>query len=393
MTILIALILAPLIILTLCFAIELLVGLAPLAANPPSERAAATAVIVVPAHDEVAMIGETVAALKAAANGAARILVVADNCSDNTAAEARRAGAEVIERIDADRRGKGFALDFARQHLASAPPDLVVIVDADCRIDGQSLRRLIAVCAASARPCQAVYLLDPAPRGSPAVQISTFAFYIRNLVRQRALQRLIGQVHLLGTGMALPWRAFDRRGLATADIVEDLRMGIELARAGSAPIFVEDAQVWSAPETAANTLVQRRRWEGGFLAHSLRSGPRMLFERVGRGDVRGLWAALDLMVPPLALLVTLDILALAIGLCLTWLTGAGAWPLMLLGSSLLLAGVSLLAAWACGGSRFVSFGSLARFPLYLIWKLPLYIGLVRRGAPKEWLRTRGGGPG
>jgi len=390
-TILLALILAPLILLTLCFAIELLVGLAPLRQSSLPSSAAASVVIIVPAHDEEEMIAATLAGLKAAAAGAARILVVADNCSDATAAEARRAGVEVIKRSDTERRGKGFALDFARHHLAAAPPDVVVIVDADCRIDGLSLKRLIAACATTARPCQAVYLLDPAPRGSPAVQISTFAFFIRNVVRQRALQRLINCVHLLGTGMALPWRAFDREDLATADIVEDLRMGLDLAKAGSPPLFVEGAEVWSPPETASNTLIQRTRWEGGFLAHALRSGPRMFIQSIRHHDLRGIWAALDVMIPPLALLVMLDVAALVLGGGLIWLSGAAAWPLILLAVALVLAAAALAGAWLGGGSRFVSLGGLARIPFYLIWKVPLYLGLARRGTPKEWLRTRGGG--
>ena len=391
MTLLLALILAPLIVLTLCFTVELIAGIRPLRQSILPSNAAVRALIIVPAHNEQAIIGNTLAALKAAASGVARILVVADNCGDATAADARRAGVAVIERTDAERRGKGFALDFARRHLAAEPPDLVVIVDADCRIDAQSLERLIAACASTNRPCQATYLLDPVPDGSPPVQISTFAFFIRNVIRQRGLQRMIGRVHLLGTGMAFPWSAFDRDGLATDDIVEDLRMGLELADAGRPPLFVESAEVWSAPESAGNTLVQRRRWEGGFLAHALTSGPKMLARSISRADPRGLWAALDVMVPPLALLVMLDIAAVTVGAGLTWLAGVSAVPVMLLAGALVLAGAALAAAWLSGGSRFVSLRGLMSVPLYLVWKLPLYVGLAKRGAPKEWLRTRGGG--
>jgi len=32
-------------------------------------------------------------------------------------------------------------------------------------------------------------------------------------------------------------------------------------------------------------------------------------------------------------------------------------------------------------------GVLVRIPLYVLWKVPLYLGLARRGAPTDWLRT------
>jgi hypothetical protein len=167
-------------------------------------------------------------------------------------------------------------------------------------------------------------------------------------------------------------------------------MGIELAEAGRPPLFVEAAEVWSPPENDSNTLVQRSRWEGGFLAHALNSGPTMLVKSLGRANLREMWAALDMMIPPLALLVMLDVALLIFGTLARMLVGTSAWPVLVLAAALLLAGLALAGAWLRGGSRFVSLRTLARIPLYLIWKLPLYLGLARRGAPKEWLRTRGG---
>src|SRR5262245_53083259 len=68
---------------------------------------------VVPAHDEESGIARTVRNLLAMdwPKDAFRVLVVADNCHDQTAQRARDAGALVIERFDGDRRGKGYALE------------------------------------------------------------------------------------------------------------------------------------------------------------------------------------------------------------------------------------------------------------------------------------------
>ena len=385
-TVLIALVLAPLALLTFCFAVELFVGVRPLRHGAaPGKRA--SAVIVVPAHNEAAILESRLWALVTAASGRARILLVADNCTDSTAEIARRLGVSVVERFDEERRGKGFALDFARQNLQDNPPDVVLIVDADCAMDGESISRLVGRCAATQRPCQGVNLQAPAPTASPAVQLSTFAFYIKNVVRQRALQRIAGRVHLLGTGMALPWAAFAQTNLATDHIVEDLKMGLELADAGHRPLFVEDATVWSNAETETNTLGQRQRWEGGFLQNALGTGPKMLLRSIGRRDARGTWASIDVLIPPFALLLMLDIAALAATAPLAWLAGAKQWPSLALAGTLALAGAGLALAWINGGRRFVSPGGLARAPLYLLWKLPLYLGFARRGAPKSWVRT------
>ena len=387
MTILIALILLPLIILTLCFAVEVLVGIRPLAQDSTPGGQSARTVIVVPAHNEQALLGERLSSLNDAAKGRARVLVIADNCTDSTADIARDVGVEVIERIDPSRRGKGFALDFAKRHLQLDPPDLVLVIDADCVTDSRSLDRLIAACASSGRPCQATNIQIPAQHSSPAVQLSTFAFFIKNVIRQRSLQRLARRVQLLGTGMAFPWAVFAEADLATGNIVEDLKLGQDLAARGYAPLLVEGATVWSNAETERNTLSQRRRWEGGFLQNALRSAPVLFAQSIKTGDAPGVWGAMHLMIPPLALLITLDLPALALG-SLAWLTGyADLWPVLVLGGVLGLAGISLLLAWRAGGSRFVTAASLVKFPLYLAWKLPMYFRFAAQGAPKEWIRT------
>ena len=387
MTILLVLILAPLIVLTLCFAVELCVGLRPLRQASPAPTVQGRAVIIVPAHDEEAVIGATIERLKAAAEGVARILVVADNCADSTARIARHLGVEVVERSDQVRRGKGFALDFAKQALQADPPEVVLVIDADCSTDQRSIAHLIAACLASGNPCQATNIQIPSDSSSPAVKLSTFAFFIKNVIRQRALQRLAGRVHLLGTGMAFPWSIFASADLATGDIVEDLKLGLDLSRGGHPPIFAEGATVWSRAESEANTLSQRRRWEGGFLRNALRSGPSMLARSLGKGDLRTFWAAVNLMIPPFALLLSLDLCGLALAIALAWLGAVAWWPAWLVAAAILFASLGLALGWVAGGSRFAGLGDIARAPVYLAWKLPVYLGFARHGAPKDWKRT------
>lgn len=377
--------LAPVVVVTAFFGIEVLAGLRPLrkAGGAPNP---VTAVIVIPANNEEEVIGRTIAELRRASGDDYRLLVIADNCSDGTADRASAAGAEVLVRTDPDRRGKGYALAAAAESLKSNPPAVVLIIDADCRIDRVSLDALTATASRTGRAAQAVNLLEPQPAGPALVQISTFAFAIKNLVRQRGLQRLARRAHLTGTGMALPWALFSGANLGGSNIVEDLALGLELADRDAAPALVEGATVWSPPANAEGTLEQRKRWEGGYLATSLRAAPKIFGKSLAKGDLRGVIGALDLSIPPLALLVLVNLFALVVT-CLIALLGGPIWPLLVQLASGSLAGVALLLAWEREGRRFVSAGTLLRLPLYLLWKLPMYLGLFRRGAPKEWLRS------
>ena len=289
-------------------------------------------------------------------------------------------GVQVVERDDPKLRGKGHALAFAVDRLAAAPPDILVVLDADCTIDGPSLLALVESAAASGSPSQAINLLRPDRDASPLVQLSTFAFMLKNLIRQRGLQRLAGRVHLTGTGMAMPFRLFRASAQVRSSIVEDLALGLELAEQGHAPQLIEDAFVWSGGSSEQGTLIQRRRWEGGFLATATRYGPRTIL----KGSIL---AGLDLLVPPLALFAALNLLVLAVAAVLTLASNAAWWPIVVHALLLALAGIAVFTAWLREGRRFVSLGVLARVPLYILWKLPMYLGLARRGAPGEWLRT------
>ncbi|KKC25156.1 glycosyltransferase family 2 protein [Sphingomonas sp. SRS2] len=336
--------------------------------------------VVIPAHDEEAGITATVTRVHASALGA-RLIVVADNCSDQTAHVARAAGAEVIERDDASQRGKGFALAFARERLAADPPEVVVIVDADCEIASDGIARLAAAAHRSGRPIQSAYLLRPRPDLGAMVGLSGFAFLVRNMVRQRGLARLGAPALLTGSGMAFRWDVFADAPLATADLVEDLALGIALARSGSPPAFLPGVTTWSDPARRAATGTQRTRWEQGFLRTATREALSLLVS--GRWPL--IWLGLHLLVPPLALLVLIDGVALAL---LGWLASSGAamLPFGLLAGLLAALVMLLVLTWLRFGRAQISAAGLLLIPAYMMWKLPIYLGALFR-PERRWIRT------
>ena len=380
--------LPPLLSLTI-FTLEVLVGLKPLPLVP-GNTAMPRVAILIPAHNEEAAILQTVEMLLLEAPRGTRILVVADNCSDGTVARAGEVGAEVVERIDPIRRGKGYALAFGRDLLASEPPEVVVVIDADCAFLPGGLAAL-ARAAADGAPAQAVNLLTPDRTAPPLVQISSFALLVKNLVRGRATSRIGGAALLTGTGMAFPWVVFADAPLATGDLVEDLGLGLTLVRAGVRPRLVEQAQVRSGPAPQADALTQRKRWEHGFLATALRIAPQLIAEGLTRGSRAELALGAHLLVPPLALLFALSALVLAAIVGFGLLTGY--WiPAVALLTAMLAAGGTTLLAWLREGRAWLSPAALLRAPLYILWKLPLYARFLV--APEtRWVRTRRDGEG
>lgn len=368
------------------FSVETAAGLLP-SRRTRSECEAPTVTVLIPAHNEESGITPTLEELRRVAPRSTRIIVVADNCTDATAERARVGGVEVIERNEPDRRGKGYALAFGRDYLAANdPPEVVLVLDADCRLLPGSVEALAQTAQHARRPAQAINLISPDLTAPPMVQISGFAMLVKNLFRSRGMQRLGGAALLTGTGMAFPWSLYADADLATGSIVEDLEFGIATTRQGFSPFLVEAANVRSAPAAMKDALQQRKRWEHGFL-NSLRSQAVPVFMR-GVAGFR--WSeillGLHLMVPPLALLMV----AAAGAITLTgafWLMGASALPFAVLGSLLLVSLALVFLAWLARGREFLSGQALLRAPLYVLWKVPMYLSFFR-SPESNWSRTR-----
>ncbi|RTL52951.1 MAG: glycosyltransferase [Rhodocyclaceae bacterium] len=369
----------------------------------PALRTALTTVrrprlaVLVPAHNEAAGIATTLAGLRLQLHLGDRLLVVADNCSDDTALRAEAAGAEVVRREDAARCGKGYALDYGLRYLAADPPSLVVVMDADCEAEPGALDRLARGSAASGRPVQALYLMDAgtgAAGGVPTLSaIAAFAWTVRNRVRPLGCLRLGLPCQLMGTGMALPWSLLQGVSLADGHIVEDIKLGLNLAEAGAAPLFCPEARVRSRfPETAEGRRQQRRRWEHGHLGMMLGAVPGYLWRGLRRGNWALVALALDLCIPPLALLVLVILGALAMAIAAWFMTEATV-PLGLSLVAMVMVGAAVFSAWSGYGRQILGAGSLLLAPWYACAKLPLYLGfLVRRQV--AWVRSeRGPGKG
>lgn len=348
-----------------------------------SSRSAPPFAVLMPAHDEALGIAAVIASVRAQLRPFDRLVVVADNCTDDTAVLARRAGAFVATRTNPALRGKGFALDFGRDILSDDPPEIVIVLDADCMPKPGALQKLAAAAHQAKAAVQGLFLLTTPDESGPLVGISTFAFRIRNQARQRGLYRMSGVALLQGTGMAFPWSMFRSAPLASANLVEDLQLGLELFLGGERVIFNEDAVFISNASSQAATVTQRTRWEHGQIMAAASYVPRLAKFVLTRPAALPL--ALDIAVPPLSLL-GMGVISGLLGLLLYAWEFGDLMPLLALVAGCLLFAVSLFGAWTRWGRQLLPLRTLMRLPFYMAWKLPIYVRLLVR-PQRSWLRT------
>lgn len=342
--------------------------------------------VVVPAHDEEDGIGATVSGIVKQLGSSDRLIVVADNCSDATAERALAAGAETIVRADPQRRGKGYALDFGVRHLESDPPDVVVIIDADCRAGSGAIDALVASVEQYRGPAQAFNSVVMPQSTDARHRVANFAWIVKTNVRPAGLRAMGLPCQLMGTGMAIPWVAIRRINLATGNVVEDVKMGLDLAAAGYAPRYCPEARVDSDfPATEKGFYVQRQRWEAGSVATVLKIAPAMVLRAVMSLNVPLMIMAFDLMVPPLMMLLAL-LLVGAVASIIFALAGGFALPAMIFGAALLALSAALSLAWVAFGRDALRPKDVLALPLVFFQKFGLYLAMWR-GRRSGWVRT------
>lgn len=339
--------------------------------------------VLMPAHNESLVIAETIQSIMLQLTSHDQLLVVADNCSDETATIARKLGANVVERVNEMHRGKGFALDFGLEFLKKNPPSIVLIIDADCVAELDAIDKLAKTCAVLKRPIQALYLMQSQPTPNLKARIAEFAWLVKNKVRPLGFKALGLPCQLMGTGMAFLWEDLVKTNLASGHIVEDMKLGVDFARMSKAPYFLPTALVSSVfPPTAEATNTQRTRWEHGHLSVILNEAPSLFLEAITVKNWQMFGLACDLIVPPLAVL-TLLCLAVFV-FCFVF---AAQSALLVSTILLLVLASSVLLAWTFFGRSIISFKQLCYAPIYALMKIPLYIKFFLN-RQVEWVRSK-----
>jgi len=370
------------------FSFQILIAILPGYQNKTFGPSDANIAILIPAHNEASGIRETLDSIKAQATNNTRIVVIADNCSDNTAEVARDAGVEAIERFNKEKRGKGFALDFGLQFLKQSPPEIVIVFDADCLISQGTIEALANAVTIRGSAVQALYLIQSKSEATIKFKLAEFAYVVKSWTRPLGFHRLGLPMQLMGSGMAFPWDQIKNANLAHGSIVEDMKLGIDLALQHKAPGFCPEAYVTSLfPEHDTGTDSQRKRWEHGHMSMIVQEGIPLLWKGMKSLNFQTIAMALDLIVPPVALLfllVATFALISTIGLIVThnifpWVYGILTFVTL---------SVFVMLAWFKHGRNIISIADLLAYaPVYALGKIKLYFNFFK-GRQTEWVKSR-----
>jgi cellulose synthase/poly-beta-1,6-N-acetylglucosamine synthase-like glycosyltransferase len=317
--------------------------------------------ILIPAHDEEAVIGTGLAAIAADRRARDAVLVVADRCSDSTAEIARSFGALVLERGEDEEPGRAAARQAGLEHARALEWDAVLMLDADSVIEPGFFNACELALADGATAIQA---RSESSRGRTlATEASLAAFTLQGITLPRGRARLGLSVRLRGTGMAIR-RDVALRHRFRAPASEDLFFTLDLLLDGVRCRHVDTARLRSQGASTWGAFGgQKVRYEAGRMAAAREYVPPLLRRALRRRDAACFEMAWFLATPPFALGALSLLLAAAVAAV------AGVWTVVALfaaaiGLLALALAIGLLQARASARTWL----SLLVAPWYVAWK-------------------------
>ena len=335
---------------------------------------------VIPAHNESAGIAACVLNVVSANRDRIdlTVVVVADNCTDDTAVIAQNAGARVLVRNNPELRGKGYALDYAFRTLAQEGFEAFAIIDADSEIASNFFNVAAAHISDGANALQSRYLVRN-PKESARTRLMNVALLAFNVLRPMGRSAWGLSAGIYGNGFVLTSKTLAAVPYNAASVVEDLEYHLALVRAGMLVEFAGETAVYGEiPSSGKGVKTQRARWEGGRIRILRERGPQLAGE-IAIGRIRLLEPLLDLLLLPLAFHVALLLIAATDPASLPRIAGL---------TGLSIVGLHLIAAILAGHGTWRDVLILAMAPFYVAWKIVLIPTLFANAkSGTAWVRT------
>lgn len=192
----------------------------------------------IPAHNEEAGILSAIEGLRAQTTPPTKIIVIADNCTDNTVKLAESSGVEVISTVDNSHKKAG-ALNFVLKTLLKSlkDDDLILVQDADSRLDEKFIESALEhMKDKSYGAVGGIFRGDTRPGFVAHLQRNEYARYARDV------NRLNGKC-LVVTGTAAIFRAKTLREVSEGRISQKLPSGDGEGGVYDTTVLTEDNEI------------------------------------------------------------------------------------------------------------------------------------------------------
>jgi len=246
--------------------------------------------IMIPSHNEEAVIGNLVSNLKELdyPNELYEICVIADNCNDDTAKIARKKGAKVIEHfyLPGEPKGKPYGIKYAVDQYGNRITndfDALVIFDADNLVSLNYLKEMNNHLLKGEKLIQC-YLDSKNPADNLMTLGYAASYYYMNRTWQLAKYRLGLGNAVGGTGFCVDTKLFTEVGWTATSLTEDLEFTIQCALKGEKATWSHHARIYDEkPEKLKASMVQRLRWSRGHWDILFRYSGKLM-KKIVKGD-------------------------------------------------------------------------------------------------------------
>ncbi len=348
--------------------------------------------MIIPAHNEGISIGKTITSLFEVDYPREHfdVIVVADNCTDQTAEIAKKHGATVYERTNKINRGKGYALRWCMDLLFTTKSnyDAIAIIDADSVISRNFLSVLNYYINKGSQAIQTADLVAPQPDAWSS-EVTRLGFLLYNFVRPLGRKVINCSAGVRGNGMCFTTKTLKEVPWNTYSLNEDLEYGLVLLLNGIKVDFAPEAIVLATmPKSAKNAESQRTRWERGRFPVIKKYSIKLLSYSIKKFSFRSFDAFIELITPPFVNVVAFAMFMLIINLILFLLGIAFTKTFLLMWGILILAAVAhvVIGLFTARADKML-ISAFLYIPKYIIWKLLLYIKVFSKSKNIEWIRT------
>lgn len=351
--------------------------------------------VIVAAHNEEKVIKNLIDSLNRQNYPKDRyeIFVIADNCTDQTAAVASAAGASVYERTDTQCRGKGFALEwmFEKIYDMERKFDSIVIFDADNVVSPDFLKNINLQHNRGYKVIQG-YIDSKNPTDSWISYSYSIAFWTVNKLFQQSRYNLGLGCQLCGTGFSVDVSVLRDIGWGATCLTEDMEFTMKLGLNDIKVAWANDAVVYDEkPITMSQSWKQRVRWMQGHADVACRFCGKLVKKSVKEHKVAPFDCAVYLL-QPLRIIVNGIITVMAwvetvypgSKLVLWGLVPDGIWNVIVIMQFLWLPFILIIEKKA---DRWLLFRYIAYAVYSLTWVPIAIIGVAKR-RNKEWFHTQ-----